>query len=1088
MGIGSSKDIEKRETMVLLAKMGEWDKVWEILDKNPHFVNCIPEKRHGAPLNTHGTGKTAEQLTDNEEVKGVIFWKKQKLKQEYYECPTFVAISESNIIIRRYVCLTIEAHRGLLCPERFNPALLDLYTKMLEEMFLYIVYEDKWESVKEIVSRELYNCSRELALECNATNSKDAFFKHLITIYANENLQVYRKLYSELHYHKLNEEYNPEFCTFSTLLNAVLFFLQDLQSYTNVTYMGAKLSPEQIDRYSNGTEFAWLCIKSCTNTKNLVDISEGCIFIIDNSLLCKWSPKSIAFLEDKNKMKYLYPCGAQFRVTSVDKSKSKIHIFLKLISSVDPSPIRPLSDGTTNKTETSVAGNFENEIELAAKMGEWDQVWKLLGKDPYLINCIPAERSWGILHHACYWENECAVRRILSTPSCDPNLVTKDGLRAIEITEKSDLQALITNAVQQFEDKIFAEMQHADKPKIEKINSAIEEDDLTQIILLFDEDQHLVDVTSPVTGLAALHKAVLLGDVEVVTRILSYPASNPDVKTIEAPLNTYGVDKTAEQLTDSEEVKEVIGWKKQQLKQEYYECPTFVDINDSNILLMKYVCTSIEAHRGLLCSKKFNPQQFEAFPVLIENMFLYIQYSSMWKAAKVIVSRELYQHSRSLSLECNETTTEESFYKKLIKIYTNSSAYSSINSELRNQPMSNKPAPELSSYSALLNAILIVWRDLSSYTEVTYRGVTLGAEQFDRYTVGTEFAWINFVSSTNIKSVAERFVQEPAPLSSSSIKSMLKKLKLLSTSPDQSVSCIFIIDNSLNCKWSPKSIAEFSQFKNESEYLYPCGAQFRVTKVDKSESQMHIYLELICPIDSTPLRSLFEETKARAESGILTLESHLDEFQTDVEELRVAVDIALDHKSGMVELKTNSRFRLYWEKIEENIAIDLSGYFCKCCDTYCHEICDSQCFNDDFNRKVCNFSISSDHCTVCPGKCHHSQHAAKSLSAEYVQERANQDCSESLNCALIERDFNDLIKIITPLSSKLQEEKSELDSTLDSVNSRIYEFQTILQKSDAADQQQLNAIRSEQDFIKVMYESSATKYEETLNLCKLIIS
>lgn len=62
---------------------------------------------------------------------------------------------------------------------------------------------------------------------------------------------------------------------------------------------------------------------------------------------------------------------------------------------------------------------------LAAKYGKWDRVFEILDKKPYLLNCIPESRSWGILHQAVYWKDQDALQKILKYKNCDATIRTK---------------------------------------------------------------------------------------------------------------------------------------------------------------------------------------------------------------------------------------------------------------------------------------------------------------------------------------------------------------------------------------------------------------------------------------------------------------------------------------------------------------------------------------------------------------------------------------------------------------------------------------------------------------------------------------
>ena len=54
-----------------------------------------------------------------------------------------------------------------------------------------------------------------------------------------------------------------------------------------------------------------------------------------------------------------------------------------------------------------------------AKHGDFDAVFKILRKKPYLVNFIPEGRGWAILHHAVWHNFRSVVVRLLDIPCCD---------------------------------------------------------------------------------------------------------------------------------------------------------------------------------------------------------------------------------------------------------------------------------------------------------------------------------------------------------------------------------------------------------------------------------------------------------------------------------------------------------------------------------------------------------------------------------------------------------------------------------------------------------------------------------------------
>ena len=61
----------------------------------------------------------------------------------------------------------------------------------------------------------------------------------------------------------------------------------------------------------------------------------------------------------------------------------------------------------------------------SAKFGNWSTVFDIIRKKPYLINCIPEQRTWAILHQAVYWNDLNVVTQLLDFPNCDALVKTK---------------------------------------------------------------------------------------------------------------------------------------------------------------------------------------------------------------------------------------------------------------------------------------------------------------------------------------------------------------------------------------------------------------------------------------------------------------------------------------------------------------------------------------------------------------------------------------------------------------------------------------------------------------------------------------
>ena len=72
-----------------------------------------------------------------------------------------------------------------------------------------------------------------------------------------------------------------------------------------------------------------------------------------------------------------------------------------------------------------------SEMVLAAKNGNFSKVFQILEKKPNIVNAIPAERAWSVLHQAVFHDNVDVVKRILSLPNCDANIKAKRDRAAV---------------------------------------------------------------------------------------------------------------------------------------------------------------------------------------------------------------------------------------------------------------------------------------------------------------------------------------------------------------------------------------------------------------------------------------------------------------------------------------------------------------------------------------------------------------------------------------------------------------------------------------------------------------------------------
>ena len=85
-----------------------------------------------------------------------------------------------------------------------------------------------------------------------------------------------------------------------------------------------------------------------------------------------------------------------------------------------------------------------------AESGYWSNVFEFLDTNPILINQIPSDKEWGVLHWAAYKNNYIAVSRLFKYTTCDITLRANtpgklNGDRPVDLTQLPDLESLLLN-------------------------------------------------------------------------------------------------------------------------------------------------------------------------------------------------------------------------------------------------------------------------------------------------------------------------------------------------------------------------------------------------------------------------------------------------------------------------------------------------------------------------------------------------------------------------------------------------------------------------------------------------------------------
>lgn len=180
----------------------------------------------------------------------------------------------------------------------------------------------------------------------------------------------------------------------------------------------------------------------------------------------------------------------------------------------------------------------------------------------------------------------------------------------------------------------------------------------------------------------------------------------------------------------------------------------------------------------------------------------------------VLENLKIYNSLDSKSFELGLKTNLE---KAAVYPYTGF-LYQPINSCLRSHICGKKELTErekyLGPYAAYLMAVLMYSKNLTVETNQTYRFVRFTSATRDQYEVGTKFIWTSFTSSSS---------------SDGLFKGNTK----------------FIFNNSRTFITSPRRVAQYSNYPDEEEALYPPTAMFKVTAKELGNEYTSVYVDFI---------------------------------------------------------------------------------------------------------------------------------------------------------------------------------------------------------------------------------------------------
>ena len=311
-----------------------------------------------------------------------------------------------------------------------------------------------------------------------------------------------------------------------------------------------------------------------------------------------------------------------------------------------------------------------SRLVASAKDGQWGNVFRILDHKPKLINCIPEDMAWGVLHQAAWWQNEDAVVKLLyQYPTCDSEIKTK---------------------------------------------------------------QDLENITGPGKTPEWIAKTLNGGNQKIADLLLRFHINQRNER--------FGGD-----------------------------IPTYITYQEGEKIdrvgppLLRLTLASYK--------KIFHPSkidQYAPFKMIMKETFQYEVDGLHWEHAmeKICSSIGAFDKGAADFLK-KPPADEQRFFARIIKLYSKNHVYREVNESLRRQSPQigssyYKPIADdltLGPYTFFLDVLLFYWDDLTKVSAVTYRGANMKDTDVSRYTKGTRFVWLNFVSSSKSREVAIGFVQ-----------------------------------------------------------------------------------------------------------------------------------------------------------------------------------------------------------------------------------------------------------------------------------------------------------------------------------------
>ena len=358
------------KTAVLSAKFGQWWTVFDILERKPYLINCIPEGRTWAILhqavwwndlsvvkrllsipncdvkvNTKPNSKYEYSLSPKdvaEQMGGrdAIITELEKHENEVWkkrfpdDLPRSVSYQRGEEILERlplFMMAVINYRETLLNPETSpKDHLMGLMKQIMQQEDIH------WSELKEQLYLTLYGVDRMVADDIREAGSEEELFQRIVRFYTGNQYALIKNAVTR-DFGEIERPIRAEdlsLALYDLMLDCVLMYWSDLNACSETTYRGVS---KKLD-YQIGFRVMFTHFMSSSLSEVVAagfSSKHGTILVFDNSAESPHRPKGIEHLSAyPGERECLYALGAEFQVQYIEDHQSGSEprkVYLKLL-------------------------------------------------------------------------------------------------------------------------------------------------------------------------------------------------------------------------------------------------------------------------------------------------------------------------------------------------------------------------------------------------------------------------------------------------------------------------------------------------------------------------------------------------------------------------------------------------------------------------------------------------------------------------------------------------------------------------------------------------------------------------------------